>query len=243
MSERDLDALCSILLQMPPEAMLSLNETGIWWLPELRGASPMQAVNSIRLALEALSTYDTRVFCVAWLYCCLAGRQAFRAWRAYRVGSTDAALTGDFILHERLASALKYPGCHVMGAKVESPDRIHACVMATHPERSSLEHNIISLCVLRSMPRLFVCVVRDEAHVINVLQSLLRGNAPQLAGSYLGELSFAFSSTPEHIGDIVVRSRCTASDELEIHMKTPDNSDVEVERCQPSRESYFSFSM
>ncbi|KAL1426727.1 hypothetical protein MTO96_018042 [Rhipicephalus appendiculatus] len=200
MSERDLDALCGVLLQMPPEAMLSLNETGIWWLPELRGATPMQAVNSIRLALEALSTYDARVFCVAWLYCCLADRRVFRAWRSYRVGATDAALTGEFILHDRLASALKYPGCHTMGAKVDAPDRIHACVMATHPERTPLEHDIISLCVVRSMPRLFVRVVRDESHVIAVLQSLLRGNPAQLAENYLGELSFAFSSAPRTPG-------------------------------------------
>ncbi|KAL1466467.1 hypothetical protein MTO96_042716 [Rhipicephalus appendiculatus] len=110
MSERDLDALCGVLLQMSRESMLSLNETGIWWLPDLRCSTPMQAVNSIRLALEALASYDARVFCVAWLYCCLANRRVFRAWRSYLVGPTDAASTGEFILHERLASALRYSG-------------------------------------------------------------------------------------------------------------------------------------
>ncbi|KAL3198943.1 hypothetical protein MRX96_001519 [Rhipicephalus microplus] len=182
MSERDLDVLCGLLLQMPPEALLSLNETGIWWLPDLSGSTPMQAVNSIRLALEALSYYDARVFCVAWFYCCLADRRLLRPWRSYRVSLADAASTGEFILHDRLATALSYPGCHTVVAKVDSSDRTHACVMVTTPGRPSQEHDVISLCVVRGTPKLFVRVVRDQSHVIAVIQSLLGGHPAQLVG-------------------------------------------------------------
>ncbi|KAH6923859.1 hypothetical protein HPB50_008266 [Hyalomma asiaticum] len=216
LTQKDLDALSGVLLRMSPEALLSLKEADIWWLPDLSGSTPAQAVTSIRVALEAFNSRDACVFCIAWLYCCLAERRAFSAWRAYRVDPAGVASRGHFILHERLASALRYLGCHTMAAKIESRGRIYACVMATHPEFTPLEHDVICLCVVRDTPRIFVNVVRNQSRidVALVLQSLLRRDRSRMPGDYVGELRFSYSAAPERSCDVSMGSGSGASDEL-----------------------------
>ncbi|KAL1471086.1 hypothetical protein MTO96_040111, partial [Rhipicephalus appendiculatus] len=165
----------------------------------------------IRNALTAISSYDWRIFCVAWFYCCLAERSLLSKWRPYRVGPTDAASTGNFILHERFASALQYPGGHTASAKVESDGKVYACVMATRRKRPSAEHDVICLKVIRSTSELFVRVLDNESCVIATLQSLLRGNSTQMINTPLGQLSFALSSGSDPLGDTAKCCRTIAS--------------------------------
>lgn len=156
MSERDLDVLCGVLIQESMEEIVSQENSNIPWIPGLRNATQMEAVRSIRLTLEAVKVLETRTFLVAWLYCCLAERQALRSWRLYRAscGLTPAAavMTTSFVPHERLETVLKYSGCHTKCAKTESAGVVHACVMARRPGDMLLEHDVICMCVQRSLP-------------------------------------------------------------------------------------------
>ncbi|KAH6923860.1 hypothetical protein HPB50_008267 [Hyalomma asiaticum] len=190
-SERDLDVLGCVLLQTSPEALRSLRER-LWWLPNVTDLGPIEAVSSIRLALKSFSSYNERMAHMAWLYCCLAELNLLKPWKLYTVRPAAVPLTGRFVLHERLSSALYYPGGHTLSGKIENNDQIFACVLATHRKRKSPEHDVICLSVNRHKPQLYVRVVRHESRVMAALQSILRGSGAQMVPGQLGELRFAF---------------------------------------------------
>ncbi|KAH6923861.1 hypothetical protein HPB50_008268 [Hyalomma asiaticum] len=197
MTDRDLDVLCDLLSHSSPEAVLSLNETGLWWLPPLAGKTHMEAVALIRFALEVFAMDDVRTFCLAWLYCCLSERLLIRQWQHYRVGTSPVPLTGDFVLHRRLASALLYPGGHTMGAWIESAGVIYACVLATNPERPPSQHDVFCFSVCRSSPYLYIHGASSNPRVINALRLVLRRDPARTPDMYLGELRFAFAPTSQ----------------------------------------------
>lgn len=178
MTERDLDVLCGVLMQMSMQKLLSLKKAKISWIRDLTEATQMDAVHSIRRALEAFRDFDFRTVNVSWLYCCLAERQVLRACASYRVTTTfiPAALRiGRFNLHEQLAQALQYPGGHTMCTAIRSGVVVYACVMATCPTDTSLEHDVICMCV--SLPYLYVhAMTRCELRVIDAVRSVLRPN-------------------------------------------------------------------
>ncbi|KAH6922023.1 hypothetical protein HPB50_007647 [Hyalomma asiaticum] len=201
MTDRDLDVLCDLLSHLSPEAVLSLNETGIWWLPALAGKTHTQAVALIRRALEVFLMYDVRTFCVAWLYCYLSERQLIRHWQQYRVGTSAVALTGDFVLHKLLASALLYLGGHTMGAYIERSGFIYACVMARHHERPPLQHDVFCFSVSCSSPYLYVQGTISNPRFIDALRLVLQRDPARVRDMYLGELRFAFTpSSPPRTG-------------------------------------------
>ncbi|KAH6920645.1 hypothetical protein HPB50_028367 [Hyalomma asiaticum] len=129
MSDRDLDALCVVLAGMSLEAIQSLNDSDLWWLPTLTDITQEQAIVSIRLAIAAFHSHRYRAQCVAWLYCCLAARRALRPWRLFQVGIAGAPFTGAFILHDKLVSTWQRLRGHAITMKVETEDTIYACIL------------------------------------------------------------------------------------------------------------------
>ncbi|XP_049512486.1 uncharacterized protein LOC125940407 isoform X3 [Dermacentor silvarum] len=206
MTQRDLDVLCGALIRLSMEELQSLEETAIWWLPDLKGLTQPQAIRSIRHALEAFDAYETRIFLVAWLYCVLAKQQVLQSWFSYRLATaaTPAApLTSRFILHERLETTLQYPGGHTKSAATESGGVIYACVMATRPAETQVEHDVICMCVQRSLPYLFVhAVTRCELRVTAALYCVLRKNPGEILEGHFDKLGFAFASAREHTAKV-----------------------------------------
>ncbi|KAL3218774.1 hypothetical protein MRX96_031313 [Rhipicephalus microplus] len=229
MSEPDLDELRITLCELSLESLQSLGETEIWWLPDLRGMPRMQTINLILGALRAISVDESRAFCLAWFYCCLAERNLLTPWREYRVAPANDALTGKFVLHERLESALQYPGGHTTSAMIESGGMIYACVMATSRTWQSAPHDVICLQVIRSTSQLFVHVLGNHLCVINTLQSVLRGNATGLCDSPLGQLTFAFAGDNDDSGDTAHYCKTSASYSVGCTSKTPDQT-VETDK-------------
>ncbi|XP_049511307.1 uncharacterized protein LOC125939858 [Dermacentor silvarum] len=217
MTQRDLDVLCGVLIQMSMEELMSLKDEDIWWLPDLMGVTQPQAIRSIRRALEGFDAYETRIYLVTWFYCYLTERQILRSWCSYRLATATtpaAALTGRFILHERLETALQYPGCHTKRAATESEGVVYACVMATRPGGTLLEHDVICMCVQRSLPYLFVhAVTRCELRVSAALHFVLRKNPGEILEGHFDKLSLAFGSAREHMADVGVLFMCNAPDE------------------------------
>nr|XP_050046568.2 uncharacterized protein LOC126543496 [Dermacentor andersoni] len=206
MTQRDLEVLCGALARMSTDKLLSLKEADIWWLPDLTDVTQMQAIHSIRLALEDFYADETRTFLVAWLYCCLAERELLRSWRSYRVTRAPtpaAALTARFILHERLATALIYPGCHTKCAKTESAGVVYACVMATRPGDILLEHDVICLCAPRALPCLLVhATTRCELRLAAALHDALQKKPEELLEGHFDKLGLAFASSREPRADV-----------------------------------------
>ncbi|XP_075530051.1 uncharacterized protein LOC142563377 [Dermacentor variabilis] len=232
MTQRDLEVLCGALAQMSAEELLSLKEADIWWLPDLTDVTQMQAIHSIRLALEGLYTEETRTFLVAWLYCCLAERQLLRSWCSYRATGAPtpaAALTARFILHERLATALKYPGCHIKCAKTESAGVVYACVMATRPGDALLQHDVICLCAPRSLPCLLVHVTtRCELRLAAALHVALQKKPEEILEGHFDKLGLAFASSRQPRADVRGLFMSNAPDKTGSLLKTCDRKDQTV---------------
>ncbi|KAL1429412.1 hypothetical protein MTO96_002460 [Rhipicephalus appendiculatus] len=236
MSDKDLEELCCVLNLMSQKAVARLNETELWWLPDLGGLSKRQAINSIRLALKAFDSKDARVFCIAWLYCCLAQRRAlpsWDSWRSYKADASGTAWTGRFVLHELLATALRRQGCRAMGAKVEKLGRIYACVMATNPESAASQHDVIFLCVIPHCPQVFLRVDRNESGVVDALRSVLRGSYTRMLGDHVGQLRFAF--VRDNDAEACRRSAVSVERELRLIAMRPVKTDETVEARQHSR--------
>ncbi|XP_065311641.1 uncharacterized protein [Dermacentor albipictus] len=229
MTQRDLEVLCGVLARMSTEELLSLKEADIWWLPDLTDVTQMQATHSIRLALEDFYADETRTFLVAWLYCCLAERELLRSWHSYRVTrapTPTATLTAHFILHERLATVLKYPGCHTKCAKTESAGVVYACVMATRPGDVLLEHDVICLCAPRSLPCLLVhATTRCELRLAAALHVALQKKPEELLGGHFDKLGLAFASFSEPRADVCGWFMSNAPDKTGRLLKTCDRTD------------------
>ncbi|XP_037273723.2 uncharacterized protein LOC119165750 [Rhipicephalus microplus] len=233
MSDKDLEELCCVLNLMSQTAVARLNETDLWWLPDLGGVSKRQAINSIRYALQAFDSQDARVFCIAWLYCYLSLRRALPSrdtWRSYKADATGTTWTGRFVLHDLLANALRRQGCHAVSAKIEKLGRTFACVMAADPKRVPYQHDVIFLCVIPHRPQIFLRVDRNEASVVDVLRSVLRGGYTRILGDHVGQLRFAF----DHEVDTRTRRNSAVSVEHELRhiSKLPYCTD---DRVKPRR--------
>lgn len=238
MSDKDLEELCCVLNLMSQKAVARLNETELWWLPDLGGVSKRQAINSIRLALKAFESRDARVFCIAWLYCCLAQRRALPSWwswRSYKADASGTAWTGRFVLHELLATALRRQGCHATSAKVDKLGRIYACIMATNPESAPSEHDVIFLCIIPPFPQVFLRVERNELNVVDTLRSVLRGGYTRMLGDHVGQLRFAFVSDDDV--EACRQSAVRVEHELGLISTMPEQTDGTVEPRQTSPEN------
>lgn len=230
MTQKDLDVLCDALAEMSGEELLSLKKSDIWWLPDLENDTPAQAMHAIRLSVERFDSLDTRTSLVAWLYCCLAERQVLRSWRSYRVSgapSPAVARKVRFILHERLATVLKYPGCHTNCAKTERESVVYACVMATRLGDTSLEHDVIGLCAPRSLPYLFVhATTRCELRVTAALHVVLQKDPEKILEGHFDKLGLAIACYREHRADDGAQLMNNAPDDKTgLVLKTSDRKD------------------
>ncbi|XP_050024866.1 uncharacterized protein [Dermacentor andersoni] len=241
MTQKDLDVLCDALAEMSAEELLSLKKADIWWLPDLEDDTAAQAMRAIRHSLERFDALDARTFLVAWLYCCLAERQVLRSWRSYRISgapSPAVARKVRFILHERLASVLKYPGCHTNCAKTESEGVVYACVMATPLGDPSLEHDVIGLCAPRSLPYLFVhAATRCEPRVTAALHVVLQKDPEKILEGHFDKLGLAIARCREHRADDGAQLMSNAPDDKTGPvLKTCDRND-ETAADQPGQPS------
>ncbi|XP_065307867.1 uncharacterized protein [Dermacentor albipictus] len=241
MTQKDLDVLCDALAEMSGEELLSLKKSDIWWLPDLENDTPVQAMHAIRLSVERFDSLDTRTSLVAWLYCCLEERQVLRSWRSYRISgapSPAVARKVRFILHERLATVLKYPGCHTNCAKTESEGVVYACVMATPLGDTSLEHDVIGLCAPRSLPYLFVhATTRCELRVTAALHVVLQKDPEKILEGHFDKLGLAIACYREHRADDGAQLMSNAPDDKTGPvLKTSDRKD-ETAADQPGQPS------
>ncbi|XP_049512481.1 uncharacterized protein LOC125940406 isoform X2 [Dermacentor silvarum] len=206
MTQRDLDVLCGALIRLSMEELLSLEETDIWWLPDLKGLTQPQAS-----PLDPTCPGSFRRVRDPYLPRCLAilrpretTSTTIVVFVSSRHSATPAApLTGRFILHERLETTLQYPGGHTKSAATESGGVIYACVMATRPADTQVEHDVICMCVQRSLPYLFVhAVTRCELRVSAALYCVLRKNPEEILEGHFDKLGFAFASAREHMAKV-----------------------------------------
>lgn len=193
MTDRDLDALSVVLAGMSLEAIQSLKNDDLWWLPILTDMTQPQAIVSIRLAIVTFNTYRYRAQCLAWLYCRLAQRRALRPWHLFRVGIADAPFSGAFILHDKLVTVWQSLRGHAMAVKYESSDIIYACLLGVDGLISSQEHDVVCLIVHRSQPELFLYVKRNLHFATYCLKCVLQEHPSQGRDDYIGELRHAFA--------------------------------------------------
>ncbi|XP_049511689.1 uncharacterized protein LOC125940063 [Dermacentor silvarum] len=195
MSKTDVAVLYHLLLGMSEQEVRSLNGGNLWWLPDLSTLTVLQAINAIGSALQAFRTLDRRTYCIAWIYCRLAELQLIRCWHSYSLSPCAAVLTGDFRLEESLASALDYPGGHTTHAKIDGDEGVYACIMTTKPTRATSEHDVICLCMPRSLPHLFASVPPfTESRFDAALEAVLRVRPAEIYDGYCIEMRNVFAN-------------------------------------------------
>ncbi|KAL1478841.1 hypothetical protein MTO96_052338 [Rhipicephalus appendiculatus] len=172
MTEADLDGVSKTLYEMPLEELRALTEANIWWLPDIASLTKPEAISSIRNAMRSLDSTASRVSSVALLYCYLAEKNHIHSWRAYYLNETE--LSGRFTLHERLASALAYPGVSSAFEKVEREDAVYVGILSTYADTSSPDHDVICLCIPRTLPYVFIHCSRDRNGIKVILGNVLR---------------------------------------------------------------------
>ncbi|KAL1470355.1 hypothetical protein MTO96_040477 [Rhipicephalus appendiculatus] len=137
---------------MEPQAVLALGEMRLWWLPNFEGVTASEAVESIQSAMISLNPLKTRVFCLAWFYSCLAERCQLSPWKWFHGEAMATAPADQLNLHGRLVSALRHPGGHSIGAKIETSGIKYTCVMATDLGRQTALHDMICFRFHPSLP-------------------------------------------------------------------------------------------
>ncbi|KAH7938866.1 hypothetical protein HPB52_001488 [Rhipicephalus sanguineus] len=147
---------------MTVEGVLPLTETTTWWLPNATSASKGEAIRYIRNALEAIGSMDQRVMAIAWLYCWLAEREALDPWWTYCLSRSSTTGPYRFCLHERLSSLLEVTGERTSYEKIEREDAVYVCIMTTFAPPASVDHNVLCLCIPRTLPYLFVHVAGNK---------------------------------------------------------------------------------
>ncbi|KAL1469844.1 hypothetical protein MTO96_040837 [Rhipicephalus appendiculatus] len=220
---------------MQPQAVLSLGDTGPWWLPDFEGVTSSETIESIQSALISLNPLKTRAFCLARFYCCLAERHVLSPWKRFHVEAMATAPTGPLTLHDRLASALLYPGGHSVGAKIETSGMKYACVMATNPGRHTAVHDMIIFRFHPSLPLFHVYPSLPNSRFITALHQLLRGDSARMPEGYLGELRFAFAGVPEPFGSVAAPPNSNPWDHPGITSVIPFQTGRREERGQPAQ--------
>ncbi|KAH7968879.1 hypothetical protein HPB52_012109 [Rhipicephalus sanguineus] len=172
MTEADLDGVCKTLSEMSVEEVRSLKEANIWWLPDIASLSKPEAISSIRNAMLSLDSTASRASSVAWLYCYLAEKNHMNSWRAYFLNESE--LSGKFTLHQRLMSALAYPGVSTTYENVEREDAVYVGILSTYADTSSPDHDVICLCIPRTLPYVFVHCSRNRNRIRVILGGVLR---------------------------------------------------------------------
>ncbi|KAL1481770.1 hypothetical protein MTO96_034167 [Rhipicephalus appendiculatus] len=170
MTERDIGVVCSVLDRMTEGAVQSLTEANIWWLPHIKSVPKQEANGYIRNALTSFSDAHQRLLAIAWLYCCLAEREALERWRTYCFSSGSAALVDRFSLPDRLASLLKKQSDCTLYEKVEREDTVYACIMTAQAPPAYCEHNVLCFCIPRTIPYVFLHVLDSKASYGTFLQ-------------------------------------------------------------------------
>ncbi|KAL1473170.1 hypothetical protein MTO96_038875 [Rhipicephalus appendiculatus] len=198
--------------------------------PGSRRRNFIRGDKSIQSALISLNPLNTRVFCLAWFYCCLAERCRLSPWVWFHVEATATAPTGHLNLHDRLASAVRNPGGYSVGANIETSGIKYTCVMATDPGRQTAVQHMICFRFHPSLPHFPVHPALRNSRFIAALHQLLRGDPARMPEDCLGELRFTFTGVPEPFGAVAAPRNSDPWDHPGITSLIPFQTDRREER-------------
>nr|XP_054917096.1 uncharacterized protein LOC129380324 [Dermacentor andersoni] len=161
MSDRSVDALCTIFYVVPFEELYALDTLNYPWLQRITGMSLVPAVEHISASIKAVENPKVRLMCVALLYSWLIPRNVYHTWILYRLNEwLQAQDLGKVI--SMLQRAVQN-SCDGVGSGIDIGTAVCITVLLADEERSSLEYTPTCFCVWRGLP--FVAVHASEAIV------------------------------------------------------------------------------
>ncbi|KAL1481771.1 hypothetical protein MTO96_034168 [Rhipicephalus appendiculatus] len=162
MTEKDTDMVCNVLDTMSEEEVQSFNESNIWWLPDMNSVTKIEAIASIRHALISVSSAQGRLSAIARLYCYLAENGVLKRWWSYCFSLPSATSPDRFTIPDMLASLLKMEREGTLYEEVEREHAVYACIMTSVSPPSFVDHNMLCLCIPRTLPYVFVHVLANK---------------------------------------------------------------------------------
>ncbi|KAL1481773.1 hypothetical protein MTO96_034170 [Rhipicephalus appendiculatus] len=166
MTEKDTGMVCNVLDRMSEEEVQSLTEANVGWLPDMKSVTKIEAIASIRHALTSFSSAQRRLSAIARLYCYLAENGVLKRWWSYCFSLPSATSPDRFTIPDMLASLLKKESEGTLYEEVEREDALYACIMTSVSPPSYVDHNMLCLCIPRTLPYVFVHVLANKGGLL-----------------------------------------------------------------------------
>lgn len=193
MTEKDVGVVCTVLdLRMSEGAVQSLTTANLWWLPDIQYEAKQRAIGCIRKALIGFDGVHHRLLAIASLYCCLVEKEVLECWHLYSFCSVPSTVIDRFSLPDKMAHFLKQLNNSTVCEKIEREDTVYACIMTAQAPPPVADHNVICLCIPRTLPFVFVHVLAKNVTFRNCLQRAFGRPIKDLqAGQPVGDLGKA----------------------------------------------------
>ncbi|KAK8781085.1 hypothetical protein V5799_017572 [Amblyomma americanum] len=201
MTTDDMDALRSLLTDLTPEELYSLENDDLTWLPQLRNLPQHTVLGVIFGAVQNVEPLEYRLWCIAFLRCQLMPLKRVKQWQIYRF---DKAPTWNVCLQlvERKPTEIQLTGYDAMIAWSVHCSKLHGCLLIHDLQYPSMGRIPVYVVLWPGQPLLAVhsqeCGI--QLHVTLAVSAALHCGFMELPGLISDDLNSAYRAAVDLIG-------------------------------------------
>ncbi|KAK8781087.1 hypothetical protein V5799_017574 [Amblyomma americanum] len=193
MTTDDMDALRSLLTDLTPEELYSLENDDLTWLPQLRNLPQHTVLGVIFGAVQNVEPLEYRLWCIAFLRCQLMPLKRVKQWQLYRFDKSPT-WSDCFQLVERTPTDLHLTGYDATIAWSVCGSALHGCLLIHDLQCPSMGRIPVYVVLWPGQPLLAVhspeCGI--QLHVTLAVSAALHCGFMELPGLISEDLDSAY---------------------------------------------------